>query len=138
MMRAENRLGGLSNGLFAWAARLAHDQRGNTLALIAAALIPVLAAIGGGVDISRAYLAQSRLQQAVDSAALAGRRSRIGTGMTEATEAANKFLAFNFPQTSYGASASDWTSEITGPDNVSVQVEASTRTPTFTRPPDGV
>lgn len=130
MIRAGNGLRGMGNRLAACAARLARDQRGNTLALIAAALIPVLAAIGGGVDISRAYLAQSRLQQAVDSAALAGRRSRIGTGMTEATEAANRFLAFNFPQTSYGASASNWTSEITGPDNASVQVSASTRIPT--------
>ncbi len=111
-------------------ARLLRDQRGNTFALIAAALIPMLAAIGGGVDISRAYMAQSRLQAAVDSAALAGRRSRIGTGMTEATDAANKFLAFNFPKTAYGASESDWTSEVTPPDVNSVQVTASTRIPT--------
>lgn len=131
MIRAENGgLHGLGNRLSACAARLARDQRGNTLALIAAALIPVLAAIGGGVDISRAYLAQSRLQQAVDSAALAGRRSRIGTSMTEATEAATKFLTFNFPQSSYGANPSHWTSSITGPDNSSVRVEAATKIPT--------
>ena len=113
------------------AARLLwHDKRGNTFALIAAALIPMLAAIGSGVDISRAYMAQSRLQGAVDSAALAGRRSRIGSGMTEATEAANKFLAFNYPKTAYGGQESDWQSTVTPPDVNSVQVTASTRIPT--------
>ncbi len=129
-MRAGNRLRGLGYRLAACVGKLARDQRGNTLALIAAAVIPVMAAIGGGVDISRAYLAQARLQQAVDSAALAGRRSRIGTGMTEATEAANKFLSFNFPQSSYGASPSHWTSSITGPDTSSVRVQAATKIPT--------
>ena len=44
--------------------RLAHDRSGNTLALMAASLLPLLAMVGGGIDMGRSYLAQTRLQQA--------------------------------------------------------------------------
>ena len=44
------------------AKRLAQDQRGNTMAIIAGAIIPLTAVIGGGLDIARAHLAQSRMQ----------------------------------------------------------------------------
>ena len=50
--------------------RLAHDASGNTLALLAAGLFPLLALVGGGVDMGRNYLAQSRLQQACDAGVL--------------------------------------------------------------------
>ena len=36
--------------------RLSQDTAGNTLAMIAAALVPLLAIVGGGVDVSRGYL----------------------------------------------------------------------------------
>ena len=39
---------------------------------------PILGLIGGGFDIGRGYLSQSRLQQACDSGVLAARK-RIGT-----------------------------------------------------------
>ena len=58
--------------------RLGRDTSGNTLALMAAALLPLLGIIGGGVDMSRAYLAQSRLQQACDAGVLAARK-RLGS-----------------------------------------------------------
>ena len=45
--------------------RLLRDVRsnrsGNVLALTAAAVLPVTALIGGGVDISRAYMAKTEL-----------------------------------------------------------------------------
>ncbi|MEZ5695962.1 MAG: TadE/TadG family type IV pilus assembly protein [Sphingomonadaceae bacterium] len=58
--------------------RLASDTAGNTLAMIAAAILPVMALMGGGLDMGRAYLAQSRLQQACDAGVLAARK-RLGT-----------------------------------------------------------
>ena len=54
--------------------RLARDVRGNTLAIVGAALVPLAGMIGSGVDMSRAYMAKTRLQSACDAAALAGRR----------------------------------------------------------------
>ncbi|MEQ1499059.1 MAG: TadE/TadG family type IV pilus assembly protein [Novosphingobium sp.] len=58
--------------------KLARDNAGNTLAMIAAAIIPLMALVGGGVDMGRSYLAQSRLQQACDSGVLAARK-KLGT-----------------------------------------------------------
>jgi Flp pilus assembly protein TadG len=59
-------------------ARLLRDRAGNTLAMVAAALFPLLGLIGGGVDMGRGYISQSRLQQACDSGVLAARK-RLGT-----------------------------------------------------------
>ena len=55
--------------------RLGRDQRGNTIAIVAAAIVPLLGMIGGGIDMSRLYLAKTRLQQACDAGALAGRKA---------------------------------------------------------------
>ena len=54
--------------------RLGRDQRGNALVIVAASTIPVLGAIGGGVDMARAYTAEARLSQACDASVLAGRK----------------------------------------------------------------
>lgn len=51
--------------------RLYHNQAGNTLAIVAAGLLPLLGLIGGGVDMSRIYLTKTRMQQACDAGALA-------------------------------------------------------------------
>ncbi|KEO91475.1 hypothetical protein EH31_02065 [Erythrobacter longus] len=55
--------------------RLAKDPTANTLAISAASLVPVMAMVGGGVDVSRFYMAQTRLQAACDAGALAARRA---------------------------------------------------------------
>lgn len=87
-------------------ARLLRDARGNTIALVTAAMIPLLGLIGGGVDMSRIYLTKTRLQQACDAGALAGRKA-MGTGSwttgansTEATALA--MFDGNFQQGDYG------------------------------------
>ena len=63
MARNERRAGWMpaawSTGVLA---RLCRDTRGNTLAIVAASLVPLTAMIGSGLDMSRAYLAQNRLQ----------------------------------------------------------------------------
>jgi Flp pilus assembly protein TadG len=58
-----------------WSVRsLWRDKKGATGVIIAAAILPSLAATGAAVDLARAYLAKSRLAAATDSAALAGGR----------------------------------------------------------------
>jgi Flp pilus assembly protein TadG len=59
--------------------RLRSDKRGNTLAIMAAAFLPLVGLIGGGVDMSRIYITKTRLQQACDAGALAGRKA-MGSG----------------------------------------------------------
>lgn len=54
--------------------RLRRDTKGNTLALCAAAIIPLTAIIGSALDLSVAYMARSRLQNACDAGVLAGRQ----------------------------------------------------------------
>lgn len=87
---------------------LSHDTSGNTLALMAASLLPLLGIIGGGIDMSRSYLAQSRLQQACDAGVLAARKS-LGSratvgGMVPAEVAVigDRFFNLNFRDGSYG------------------------------------
>ena len=79
--------------------RLLRDRHGNVLAIVGASLVPLLAMVGSGVDLTRAYMAQARLQQACDAAALAGRRVMSG-GVVDGTVTAEatKFFNFNFPQ----------------------------------------
>jgi len=87
--------------------RLGRDIAGNTIALAAAAMIPLAGLIGGGVDMSRLYLTKTRLQQACDAGALAGRKAMgsgswttSGTGNT-ASRASELFSA-NFKTNAYG------------------------------------
>lgn len=83
------------------------NTAGNTLAMAGMALFPLAAMIGGGVDVSRIYLVQTRLQQACDAGALAGRR-QMGSGNWTAnsnaanTAATNMFRA-NFDTDAYGS-----------------------------------
>ena len=56
-------------------ARLRSDTAGNTIAMAAAALVPLMGMVGGAVDASRYYMSQSRLQNACDSGALAARKA---------------------------------------------------------------
>lgn len=88
--------------------RLARDVAGNTLAMLAAGLFPLLALVGGGVDMGRSYLAQSRLQQACDAGVLAARKKLgsevVTTGQvpTDVVTVGNKFFNVNFRAGAYG------------------------------------
>ena len=86
--------------------RLLKNEEGNIIALFAAAVIPVFGLVGGGFDMTRIYLSQTRLQGACDAGALIGRKT-MGLG----TWAANKYAAKtkaenlfdqNFPSDVYG------------------------------------
>lgn len=97
--------------------RLARDTAGNTLAMIAAALVPLLAIVGGGVDVSRGYLAQSRLQQACDAGVLAARK-RLGSNMVagvlsrDAQVAGQRFFDINFRDGIYGTEKRTFTMSV--------------------------
>ncbi|MDP1026435.1 pilus assembly protein [Sphingomonas sp. KR1UV-12] len=80
--------------------RLRRDRRGNTLALVAAMILPITGIIGSGLDMARVYLVKTRLQQACDSGVLAGRRQMAGTSTlsTAVTTEVQKYAQFNFPQ----------------------------------------
>lgn len=52
------------------------SERGSVYAMMAAALIPMIGMVGSGVDLGRAYMADSRLQSAVDAAVMAGVRAQ--------------------------------------------------------------
>lgn len=91
-----------------WLASLARDVRGNTLAIVAASIIPLAGMVGGGVDISRMYIVKTRLQHACDAGALAGRK-QMGGGTwaynsNAAQTTANRFFDANIQASPYGAS----------------------------------
>jgi len=109
--------------------RLARDARGNTLAIVGAALIPLTAMIGSGIDMSRAYMAKTRLQSACDAAALAGRRVMRDDQVDDTVrDTAIQFLNFNFPQGLY--QTADFTPSITKPESGTVRVQINTTIPT--------
>ncbi|MDD3799169.1 MAG: pilus assembly protein TadG-related protein [Novosphingobium sp.] len=79
-------------------AKLIADRAGNTLAIVAAATLPMMAIIGGGVDISRAYMTKTQLQAACDSGVLAGRRAMAISGEygTDERDTADRMFNFNY------------------------------------------
>lgn len=109
--------------------RLARDKKGNTLAMVGAALVPLTAMIGSGVDMSRAYMAKQRLQSACDAAALGGRRVLIGADFNQnVIDEANRFFDFNFHPGLYQTAAFE--PVVTNPSAGTVRVAASTTIPT--------
>jgi Flp pilus assembly protein TadG len=88
---------------------LARDTRGNTIAIIAAAILPLAGMVGGGVDISRMYIVKTRLQHACDAGALAGRKMMGGGGWSvnsyAARTEAERFFDANFNPNAYGTTS---------------------------------
>ena len=89
--------------------RLLRDRAGNTLVMIAAALIPMLAMLGGGIDMGRSYLSQSRIQQACDAGVLAARKKLgsqvVTTGIIPDAVATvgTRFFNLNYQTGAYGS-----------------------------------
>ncbi|MGF1549067.1 MAG: pilus assembly protein [Sphingomonadaceae bacterium] len=109
--------------------RLARDVGGNTLVIVAAGLVPLSAMIGSGVDMSRAYMAKTRLQSACDAASLAARRAMTDDNFTTAVQQEGiKYFNFNFPQGLYDTAS--FTPQVTKPETGTIRVEANTTIPT--------
>lgn len=117
-----------SAGARGFLGRLAADTRGNALAIIAAAVIPLIAMVGSGVDLSRAYLARTRLQQACDAGVIAGRKVMGDSVDATVTAEVRKFVNFNFPQGTLQTTA--FTIVPTEGTNESVDLSLSTTMPT--------
>lgn len=111
--------------------RMARDEGGNVIVLMAAALLPIIGLIGSGLDLTRSYLVKSKLQTACDAASLATRRNMAG-GILEDDDRAEgrKFFNFNFPSTTMGSSAVNLTIEPDPTDISRVVVRADTTVPT--------
>ncbi len=111
--------------------RLARNQAGNTLAIVAAALIPLAGMIGGAVDISRGYLAKTRLQQACDAGVLAGRKVMGSSGIltSAVTSEVQKYVNFNFPSQYLGTPANITVTPTLGA-NDTIALTLSTTVPT--------
>jgi Flp pilus assembly protein TadG len=82
---------------------LAHQQQGATAVFVALAIIPLVAFVGLAVDTTRGYLVKSRLNQALDAAALAG--GRVYANSTRDDDIRMYFKA-NFPDGYLGSVAS--------------------------------
>ena len=109
--------------------RLLRNKAGNALTIMAAGIIPLAALVGGAVDMSRLYLAKTRLQQACDAGALAGRKVMGGGQWSANNGAANtaalQFFDANFKDGSYGTNGrtrafSESAGKVTGTASVTV------------------
>ena len=108
---------------------LLKDHQGSTAAIVAAAMIPMMGVIGCGVDMSRAYLVKTRLQQACDAGALGGRKVMTSNGVdATVTSEVQKYVNYDFPQGTLGTS--NFTIAPTAGPNNSVNLTLSTTVPT--------
>jgi Flp pilus assembly protein TadG len=135
--RLKERLSRLRGSVSA-VAQLVREERGATIPIIAASMVPVIGAVGGGVDITRVYLAETQLQSAVDAATLAAARTlRLQTDGqntieegTPSYQAAHEYFEANFPQGYLGTTLAPLA--ITGErnaDGVEVKVVATATIP---------
>jgi len=114
--------------------RLANDRAGNTMALVAASIAPLLAMVGGGIDMGRGYLAQSRLQAACDAGVLAARK-RLGSAVVadgnipaDAADVGNSFFNINYRAGAYGTENRAF--EMTLEEDYSITGTATVEVPT--------
>src|SRR5215813_12429881 len=70
------------------------DERGNVAVIVAAAIIPLIGALGLATDTARGYLVKARLSQALDAAALAGGKVYFST---QRDTDIKKYFGANFP-----------------------------------------
>ena len=104
------------------------------MAIFAASLFPLLALIGGGIDMGRAYLVQSKLQQACDAGVLAARQ-RLGAGAavdntvpTDVAATGQRFFNLNFRNGVYGTQNRQF--QMTLEPDYAISAVASVQVPT--------
>ncbi len=92
--------------------RLATDRAGNALAIVTLTAFMVITLAGLGMDMSRAYLTKTSLQNACDAGVLAGRKAMAASGVYGSAEQAraNKMFNFNFKEGATEASTGVLTS----------------------------
>lgn len=96
--------------------RLVADTAGNVLPLAGVGILVLAALIGGGLDMSRGYMAQSKLQQACDAGVLAARKAVATNGFDDTVKAqGTKFFDANFYDTDQNTRSTSFVT--TSPDN---------------------
>ena len=110
--------------------RLMRDNSGNVGLIVAVSVIPLLALIGGGLDMSRAYMAKTQLQSACDAGVLAGRRAMGKTGVYDTNEKAKAQKLFNFNFDAGAINATGVTFVTASNDQGQVTGTATARLPT--------
>lgn len=107
------------------------NQRGNVSMIVAFSAVPILVAIGGGVDYGRVLAARAHLQDAADSAAIAAALDSTGI-LSNQQSAADRAFKANTDGTNletYGADG-DLTSETSNNVNV-MKFSASAEVPAY-------
>ncbi len=108
---------------------LARNRSGNTLVMMAAFTIPLVILAGAGIDIGRQFLVKTRLQQACDAGALAGRKTMTattGTALdTNSAAQAQLFFSSNFRSGWMGSSAVSFTPTRTNDSQVTATATAT-------------
>ncbi|MDE1466665.1 Tad domain-containing protein [Aurantiacibacter sp. D1-12] len=104
------------------------------MAMIAASIFPLIALVGGGVDMGRGYLAKTRLQAACDAGTLAA-RNRMGnqaavdgTMPSDVAETGHRFFDLNFRDGAYGTENRNFSMQLEG--DFSIRASASVDVPT--------
>ena len=105
---------------------LRRNTNGNVLPMAAVGILMTAALVGGGVDLSRAYKVQNRLQAACDAGVLAGRKAVANNGFdSNAEDTANSYFNANFDDDIQGTSATAFAPE-SNDDGNSVAATATT------------
>jgi len=100
------------------------------MAIAAAAIFLLLAAVGGGVDMSRAYMTRTNLQSACDAGVLAGRKALSKSGEYADVEKGKADKMFNFNMKADATDASDVAFSSQANEDGSVSGTASATMPT--------
>jgi Flp pilus assembly protein TadG len=94
--RRTNRMRRMERASRGFLGRLAADRAGNALAIVTLTAFMVITLAGLGMDMSRAYLTKTSLQNACDAGVLAGRKAMAATGTYGTNEQARANKMFNF------------------------------------------
>jgi len=109
--------------------RLLRDTRGAAAVMIVLAMIPLAAMAGVAVDVGRIYMVKTRLQQACDAGALAGRKSMTGATLdTSASGQAQVFFNNNYQAGYVGSRDIKFTPSVTSDYQVTATATATVPT----------
>lgn len=121
--------------LFAFVRSLSTDTHGNALTIFAISIVPMLALVGSSIDMGRAYLVESRLQQACDAGVLGARKElgtinnfNVATDGAQVSEKGSRFFNANFGDGIYDSIDRDFQMAIE--DDNSISGSASVILPT--------
>jgi len=108
------------------------DERGAVAVLVAAAVIPLIGALGLATDTARGYMVKARLSQALDAAALAGGKVMLSSPSVRDADV-HMFFEANFPPGYMGAEVSGPTIAVNAENTVIELTASATINTTFMR-----